>query len=78
MDKRMTWAEIKENYPDQWVGLSKVEWDGHAPNVQSAIVEYAGKSGSEPLRKQIAGEDMYTTYTGADDMCPLGCLTVMP
>ncbi|MBR3722781.1 MAG: hypothetical protein IKN12_08435 [Selenomonadaceae bacterium] len=77
MKSRMTWEEIKATYPDQWVGLSNVKWDGHAPNVASAIVEYFGKTGTEPLKKQIAGEDMYTTYTGKDNMCPLGCLTVM-
>ena len=74
MEKRMTWEEIKENYPDQWVGLSKVEWDGHAPNVQSAVVEYAGNSGSEPLRKQIAGEDIETVYTTPDNLGPFGVL----
>jgi len=78
MDKRLTWEEIEKQYPDQWVGLSKVEWDGEAPNVRSAIVEYAGSSDDEPLARQIAGEDIFTTYTGADTMCPMGVLSVMP
>ena len=73
-NKRMTWEEIVDKYPDQWVGLSQVEWDGNAPNVQSAIVEYVGKSGGEALKRQIAGEDMYTTYTTPDNLCPLGIL----
>lgn len=77
MDKRMTWEEIKAAYPDKWVGLSKVEWEDEA-NVQSAVVEYVGDSGGDALRRQIAGEDMYTTYTGTDNMCPLGGLTVLP
>ena len=39
MEKRMTWKEIEETYPDQWVGLTDVEWDkpGGA-NVVSAVV----------------------------------------
>ncbi|MBQ7479379.1 MAG: hypothetical protein IJT01_10900 [Selenomonadaceae bacterium] len=77
MDKRMTWEEIKTAYPNKWVGLSQVEWKDEA-NVKSAIVSYAGDSSKEPFLKQVAGEDMYTTYTGTDEMCPLGCLTVMP
>lgn len=26
MGERMTWEEIQEKYPDQWVGLVDVEW----------------------------------------------------
>ena len=73
MDKRLTWEEIKENYPDKWVGLSKVEWKDEA-NVRSAVVEYAGDSDDEPLKRQLAGEDMYTIYTTPDNLCPLGLL----
>lgn len=73
MDKRMTWDEIEKQYPDQWVGLSNVEWEDGA-NVRSAIVEYAGKSSTEPLRRQIAGEDIETIYTTPNNLCPLGIL----
>ncbi|MBQ7515591.1 MAG: hypothetical protein IJS96_04860 [Schwartzia sp.] len=72
-DRRMTWEEIVDKYPDKWVGLSEVEWKD-AGNVRSAVVKYVGKSGGEALRKQIAGEDMYTTYTTPDNLCPLGLL----
>ena len=73
MDKRMTWEEIKATYPDKWVGLSKVEWKNSA-NVRSAVVEYVGDCGGDALRRQIAGEDMYTTYTTPDNLCSLGIL----
>lgn len=73
MDRRLTWEEIKAQYPDQWVGLSQVEWKDGA-NVRSAVVEYAGQSDHEPLMRQIAGEDMYTVYTTPDNLCPLGIL----
>lgn len=73
MDKRLTWEEIEKQYPDQWVGLSNVEWEDGA-NVRSAIVKYAGKSSTEPLRRQIAGEDIETIYTTPDNLCPLGIL----
>ncbi|WP_029543023.1 hypothetical protein [Selenomonas sp. AB3002] len=73
MSKRLTWEEIKKIYPGKWVGLSNVEWKDEA-NVSSAIVEYAGESDEEPLKRQLAGEDMYTIYTTPDDLCPLGML----
>ena len=73
MNKRMTWEEIKETYPDKWVGLSKVDWEDGA-NVRSAIVEYVGDDDHESLKRQIAGEDIYTTYTTPDNLCPLGIL----
>ena len=64
MDKRMTWKEIEETYPNQWVGLSEVEWDrpGGA-NVVSAIVKYTNKTTDELYDMQIDGQDVYTTYT---------------
>ncbi len=64
MEKRMTWKEIQETYPDQWVGLSKVEWDkpGGA-NVVSAVVKYTDKTADELYDMQISGRDIYTTYT---------------
>ena len=73
MKTRMTWEEIEKQYPDQWVGLSNVEWEDGA-NVRSAVVEYAGKSSAEPLRRQIAGEDIETVYTTPNNLCPLGIL----
>ena len=73
MDKRMTWEEIEKAYPDKWVGLSKVDWEDGA-NVRSAVVEYVGNSGGEALKKQIAGEDMFTIYTTPNNLCPLGIL----
>jgi hypothetical protein len=74
MEKRMTWEEIKEKYPDQWVGLSHVERKDDGANVRSAVVAYAGKSSYEPLKRQIAGEDIYTIYTSPNNLCPLGIL----
>ena len=73
MDKRMTWEEIVNTYPDKWVGLSQVEWKNEG-NVKSAVVEYAGDSDDEPLGRQIAGEDMLTIYTTPNNLCPFGIL----
>ena len=40
MGERMTWEEIQEKYPDQWVGLVDVEWyPDNKATVKSAVVE---------------------------------------
>ncbi|MBR2214584.1 MAG: hypothetical protein IJ849_02360 [Selenomonadaceae bacterium] len=61
--ERLTWDEIVKKYPDKWVGLSKVDWrDG--VNVRSAVVLGANAdTGYEFLKRQVAGDDVYTTYT---------------
>ena len=71
MDKRLTWKEIKTMYPDTWVGLSDVEWDGCAPNVRSAIVKYSGESG-DIQKRIIDGENIHMNCTMDDYMFPLG------
>ena len=60
-NKRMTWDEIVAKYPDQWVGLTDVDWENEA-TVRSAVVKYSDKTSSELLRMQIRGE-LYSTYT---------------
>ena len=71
MDERLTWDEIAEKYPDQWVGLIDVDWEDDA-NVRSAIVKYTDKSSSELLRLQIKDKNLYSTYTTPDNLAPLG------
>ena len=71
MNKRLTWEEIKEKYPDRWVGLSDVEWKNKA-NVRSAVVLGSSEDGDEFLARQLNGEDVYTVYTTPNNLCPLG------
>lgn len=73
MNKRMTWEEIEKKYPEQWVGLTDVEWNGHAPNVRSAIVKYAGES-YDIWKRKLAGENIHINCTMHDDMYSLGFL----
>ena len=62
MEKRMTWDEIENNYPDQWVGLTDVYWEDGA-NIRSAIVRYTGMSSGDLLRLQIKDRSIHATYT---------------
>ena len=70
MDKRLTWSEIQKEYPDQWVGLTDVEWKGST--VISAIVRYIGKTQGELTMMQIDDDNLYSCYTHPDHLVPLG------
>ena len=71
MNKRMTWDEIVHKYPDQWVGLTDVEWEDQS-NVRSAIVKYTNTPENELLMMQVKGEGVYTKYTTPDNLGQLG------
>ena len=71
MSERLTWKEIAEKYPDQWVGLTDVDWEDEA-NVRSAVVMYTDKTSSELTRMQIKDPNLYSTYTTPDILSPLG------
>ena len=62
MEKRLTWSEIVAKYPDKWVGLSKIDWKNES-NIRSAVVVGASDSDYEFLKRQFAGEDVFTRYT---------------
>ena len=67
MSKRMTWKEIQQTYPDQWVGLTDVEWD--CGGVSSAVVKYTDKTGDELIGMQIKNPDsLYSKYTTPDNV----------
>lgn len=77
MSERLTWKEIKEKYPKQYVYLSDVEWaPDNDTTIQSAVVSYAANDHDEEyLLRTVEGEftERYTAYganalldTGAD------------
>jgi len=76
MAERMTWEEIKKAYPNQWVGLTNIEWKDGA-NVKSAVVDYLGDKVDEAFKRQVAGENVQTIHTGDGAECPLGALTLL-
>ena len=69
---RMTWDEIKEAYPDQWVGLTDVEYvNNDGISIQSAVVKYIDKSKGELTRRMLDGE-IISRYTTPDNKFQLG------
>lgn len=76
MTERLTWEEIQEKYPDQWVGLIDVEYeDNDGISVKSAVVKYTNKTKSELTRMMIQGE-IISRYTTPDNIFPLGMIGV--
>ena len=72
MSEKMKWSEIKEKYPDQWLGLVDIDWENGA-TVRSAVVKYADKSSDELLMIKFTKEpDLLVEYTSPDNLGPMG------
>ena len=75
-EERLTWHEIQEKYPDQWVGLTDVvnEEDNYS-TIKSAVVKYTGKSKSELTHMQILTKgEVIASYTNPNGVFQLGVL----
>ncbi|MBR1628323.1 MAG: hypothetical protein IJ679_03525 [Lachnospiraceae bacterium] len=75
MNERLSWKEIQERFPDQWVGLVDVEWDGST--VISAVVRYTDRTRGELTRMQLRDDNLYSCYTHPDHLAPLGVVGYM-
>ena len=72
MNNRMMWSEIKEKYPEQWIGLVDVDWENDS-TIHSDVVKYIGKSSDELLRIKFGGEpDLVARYTSPDNLGQMG------
>lgn len=76
--ERLTWEEIRERYPDQWVALSEVEYvDDDGCNVESAVVICGMKDG-EYIDRRLgfvhSGKDY--RYKRTEDPCGFVGVTV--
>lgn len=77
MTGRMTWKEIQEKYPDQWVGLTDVKYiDNDGISIESAVIKYLDKAKGELTRLALQGE-IVSRYTTPDHIFQLGMVEVM-
>jgi len=60
-NKRMTWDEIVEAYPDQWVGIADAELDGST--IRSGVVKYYGISRDELAAIQFTAGNIISIHT---------------
>ncbi len=75
--ERLTWEQIQEQYPDQWVGLSDVQYmDNDGVSVESAVVKYADKTKSELTRLVLKGE-IISRHTNPDGHLQFGMTGVL-
>ena len=74
MSERMTWPEIAKAYPNQWVGLTDVEWEDSS-NIGSAIVTYTDWNKDDLQMEQFKtkGKTM-AVYTNPNRLFELGAL----
>lgn len=74
MAERLTWEEIQEKYPDQWVGLVEVEYlEDDGISIESAVVKYLDKTKSELTKMALNGE-IISRYTTPDNVFQLGMI----
>lgn len=72
--ERLTWEQIQEKYPDQWIGLVDVKYiNNDGISVESAVIKYTGKSKGELTRLAISGE-VDAVYTTSDNVFHSGFL----
>lgn len=73
-DGRLTWKQIQERYPDQWVGLVNVEYEpDNDSTIKYAIVKYSNKGKDELTELQIDTEgEILARYTTPDNVFQLG------
>lgn len=74
MNKRMTWKEIQNKYPDCWVGLTEVEYvNNDGVSIESAVVKYTKRPKSDLTRLALKGE-IVSRYTTPDNIFQLGII----
>lgn len=72
----MTWKEIQEKYPDQWVGLIDVKYhNDDGISVESAVIKYTDRPKGELTRRMLNGE-IVSRYTTPDNIFQLGIVGV--
>lgn len=75
-NKRLTWNDIQKQYPDQWLGLTEVEYElDNDAAIKSAIVTYTDKSKDELTLMMLQSKcKVVARYTTPDNVCPLGMI----
>lgn len=77
MTQRLTWEQIQEKYPNQWVGLIDVHYiDNDGVSVESAIVKYTDKTKSELTELVLDGE-IISRHTAPNGCLQLGMVGVL-
>ena len=77
MTERLSWKQIQEKYPNQWVGLVDVQYmDNDGISVESAVVKYTDKTKGELTRMVLKGE-IVSRHTNPDGHLQLGAVGML-
>ncbi|MBR1636101.1 MAG: hypothetical protein IJ682_13740 [Lachnospiraceae bacterium] len=69
---RMTRTQMNHDYPNQWLGIRKIEYDPRTHRVLSADVVYTDCTASELAMMSLDGDDVQPLYTTPDRCFQLG------
>lgn len=74
--ERLTWEQMQEKYPDQWLGLIDVEYKNNdGATVKSGVVKYVNKKKGELTERVLDGE-IIARHTNPDGYLQLGMVGV--
>jgi hypothetical protein len=74
MNEKLTWEEIEEKYPNQWVGLTDVEFEDNGnTTILSAVVTYVNYDKNDLLRMMLDSKCIMR-YTTPDDTFQIGVI----
>lgn len=68
LSERLSWPQICERYPDQWVALVEMDWDEETDEFTTARVAGHGTTRSEPFAQMrgagLRYDDVGHFFTG--------------
>ena len=75
MPTRLTWEQIKQQYPDQWLGLTDVE-RSNASTVKSAVVAYPNLTKNQALKLAFDSNGKIVARTTKDGGLSIGVVSL--
>ena len=74
--ERLSWEEIKKQYPKQWVVLDKIETGNNSMDIVSAVVKYnEDVLGFDLVAIKAFEENLKLIHTAYDEGFDMGVLT---
>ena len=72
--ERLTWKQIQEKYPDQWIGVTDIvfEDENAKTDIASAVVKYIDKDKDELTILMAHGDNIRAEYTTPNKVFALG------
>lgn len=66
MPSRMTWDEVRSQYPGQWVGFKDPEYNQYN-TLNSVLLVYTGMGRDDLFHLQIKEDGLHSRYTTLDE-----------